>query len=289
MKRTGLILAFCLLMPVTTFAQGPPASQPAAPKETSLGEKIKKREPFWFPSHLRLELGSSYIYVKGPTYRFHHVQPFAQLDYQILDFIYLYAIIGTQYTRLAYDIDVGSGLNLTLGAEGKTSFTSGGGLRVVLYRHRRFRAEIFGQYQSLNESEAKPKGINLKWGDANADISEMFKGHGYLDYDWRFVQTGAKLQFHVWRFSPYIVGGYAWLMFKIKIKIDDEVANSIKLPSGSLNDIIPERHSETRGVPILYLGTEFRVTKHLSLNIAGMAYPAKEAIYYIQLSMIISH
>lgn len=289
MKRVALITAFCLLIPATLYAQGPPASQPAPVKESSLGEKIKKKEPIWFPTHLRLELGSSYIHVKGPFYRLHHVSPFVQLDYQILDFIYLYAIIGTQYTRLAYDIDVGNNLALTLGAEGKASFTSGGGLRVILYRHRRFRVEVFGQYQSLNESEAKPKGINLKWGDAKADINEMFKGHGYLDYDWRFVQTGAKLQFHVWRFSPYIVGGYAWLMFKIKIKIDDEVTNSIKLPSGSLNDIIPERHSETRGIPILYVGTEFRITKNFALNIAGMAYPAKEAIYFGQFSIIVSH
>jgi hypothetical protein len=292
MKYAGLILAISLALPLTTYAApGPPASQPADVKEVSLGEKIIKRDPFVFPQYLRLEIGSSYIYVKGPTYRFHHVAPSVQLDYRLFDFLYVYAIFGTQYSKLSYDIPVGGGYTLTLGADAKASFTSGGGIRIVLYRHKRFRAEIFGQYQSLNESEAKPKDITLKWENSlKLDFTDVFKGHGYLDYDWRFVQTGGKLQFNVWRFSPYIVGGYAWLMFKIKIKIDETATKDIKLlTSGDLQKIIPERYGETRGVPILYIGTEFRVTKYLALNLSGMAYPAKEAIYYIQLSMIISH
>jgi len=290
MKHAALIIAFCLLAPSAIYAQGPPASQPAAPKETSLGEKLAKRDPFVLPHNLRLELGSSYIYVKGPYYRFHHVAPFAQLDYRLFDFLYIYAIVGTQYSKLSHDIAVGGGYTLTLGADAKASFTSGGGIRVVVYRHKRFRAEIFGQYQSLNESEAKPKDITLKWGDLKLDFSEVFKGRGYLDYNWQFIQTGAKLQFNVWRFRPYIVGGYSWLMFKIKIKIDESATKDIKLlTSGDLQEIIPERYGETRGLPILYIGTEFRVTKRLALNIAGMTYPAKEAIYFAQFSIIISN
>jgi hypothetical protein len=291
MKRTGLILAFCLLFPITALAVGPPASQPADKEESSLGEKIKKRDPFVIPKDMRLELGSSYICVEGPFYRLHHVQPFAQLDYRLLDFIYVYAIFGTQYTRLAYDINVSSNWKLMLGADAKASFTSGGGLRLVLYRHKYFRAEIYGQYQSLNESEAKPKGINLNWGDnLKLDFNEVFKGHSWLDYNWQFVQLGAKLQFNAWRFRPYIVGSYAWLMFRIKIKIDDEATKSVKfLTSGDLQKIVPERYSETRAYPIMYIGTEFRVTKNFSLNLAGMAYPAKEAIYFAQFSIIVHH
>jgi|GEM_PF-1549030 len=266
-------------------------------EESSLVEKIAGKNKFSVPKSFRLEIGTDFFYASTTHWRLIHVLPFVRVDYRLLDFIYLYAIIATQATyfsykaRGAYFTPKTGGL-YTLDSDFKSTgnLISGGGLRLIVWKHPRVKFELFGQYQSLGENQADARNIDFTLNDLNLNLTEILKEHVAVTYGWRLIGCGAKVQFYAWRFRPYISLGYSWLLTDIKISPDQYAQDAAKIITGaSIENLISTKYNETVGKPNIYIGTEIQVAKYLSFNIAGMAYPAKEPLYFAEFSIIISN
>ncbi|MEK7211323.1 MAG: hypothetical protein AAB731_01705, partial [Patescibacteria group bacterium] len=261
MKRLATLIVLCLSPPA--FAE-PPASQPIE-KESSLKEKITGKEKIVIPSNLRLEIGYEYFTANSPSWGIGRHSPFARIDYRLLDFIYLYAVIGTEATSFYYLIQ-GNSFSLKPHIASRGNIVDGYGFRLVFWQNRRVRLEGNGYFESLNETQVKINKITINLSGFDLDITEALKDHAIIDYKMKKIAGSAKLQFTFGRFKPYIVGGWSWLALNFKIQTDSYTGAVIKfLTRENINDYLKPRYNYSRGLPTGFLGVEIRITKKIGL------------------------
>lgn len=201
-------------------------------------------------------------------------QPFLRLEWGHGSWLSSYSVIATEATTLGYE------QRLTGDARIRMDLSSGGniflaqGLNVNILRYGRFRLGAQLQYEfALWDLRGSIQRTRVWQDDLELDLTEEARDHVVADYSWQRLHVALRAEYAIWRFTPYIMFGWSVLDADLTFRYDEEARSALALFGYETAEISRDHY---RGGAILgMLGSEFRIWRGFSANLAGAAVPDK--------------
>ncbi|MBU4421934.1 hypothetical protein KKB41_03190 [Patescibacteria group bacterium] len=279
-------------------------TQPKPNKKTSTAENKKENSWSFFwnafkfkdseAPKIQFEWGVLAYSTKQENWSFTRMEPFVKLKWAILEkYLQPYLIFSLDSSKINYDLaDYKAGaFNISM----RTKLTSAGnpsygaGLQVFIIGWRKLHLYAYAQFQASSLSDATLEEAVLTVNDEEIDLYDQVIDHIDASYDIRRYECGSILSYNFFSWftaSAYV--GYIWLDANIKINIDEELAQQIRLLTNNRpRDIVPNRLVIDESSAFGMLNLKFRIYKRLHINIEGTMVPSKHPIYYGSASFVI--
>lgn len=260
-----LILATILLLSIPAFA-GEPATNPA-PKRSSIVEMLFGGHNFFSWKNLSIEIGGNYIHLSESDWSASRGTMTYRLHYRPLKFLFVYAGIQTDFTKLSLTFPGKLALSPRYKSESSASAIGIVGGRLAVYYCPRFVVVLNGEYEFMGLQHAKITGVNPA--NRQGDVEKI----GWLAHKLTRGYVGATIQFTFGRFGPYLAAGYYWTHLDAILTSDPGKLASLKI-------------SHPANTPFVYPGLTIEINRHFSVNLGGIVNPKKNPAYSAHLSFI---
>lgn len=201
-------------------------------------------------------------------------QPFLRFEYRLNRWISNYTIIATEITSLGYEQNLEDNIRIRMDLNSSANLFVAQGINVHILSYRRFRLSAQIQYEfTFWDLRGDINSVVVNQKTTKFDITDDAREHVGAYYSWRRLHFVLRAEYDIWRFTPYAMFGWSILDANLTFHYDSEAREALALfgyETGS------EDRDHYRGdAAIGMVGSEFRIWRGLSANLAAAAVPDK--------------